>query len=175
MKKLMTLLFVLTSIVVFAQREVDETKWSLKDRLYVGGGFGLNGGTDYYGNKYFYVQLSPILGYMLTNSLSVGSGITYQYMRYSDIGISTNQYGLSPFVRYNFNPIFLQTEYNIISVNSPYIEGRMMYNRFLAGIGIMQPLGQSRGAVNALAMYDLLYQNNGVFASPWVIRIFFSY
>lgn len=174
MKRWLILFFLFSSVGVFAQREIDPAKPSFKDRMYVGGGLGLGGGTDYYGNNYFYVQVSPILGYMITNNFSAGVIVPYQYVRYKNIGTS-NQYGVSPFLRYSINPIFFQAEYDVLSVNSPYVETRQIYNRALGGIGIAQPLGQGRGAVNALAMYDFAYQNNGIFASPWVIRIFFTY
>lgn len=162
--------------VSFGQREIDEnSKPSWKERVYVGGGLGLNGGTDSYGNRYFYLGLYPVIGYMVTNKLSAGTGITWQYYSYPDVNQTINQYGFSPFVRYNISPAFLYAEYVILS--SPTYTGvaRKTYNRLLLGLGYSQPLGR-RGALNVMGLYDVLYKREDlVFASPWVIRVYFSF
>jgi hypothetical protein len=185
MRTLLVIFFILSAVVTQAQRDIDEnTGWALKDRIYVGGGFGLNGGTDYGGNKYFTFSLSPIVGYMITPNFSAGTGITYQYLAYSDINVKLHQYGFSPFVRYNVKQFFGQVEYNIISTpyaiqisNSSYeVSERRAYDRLLVGLGIAQPIGE-RSKINLLAMYDFLYSNDRTkspFASPWVFRVFFS-
>jgi hypothetical protein len=150
----------------------------------VGGGFGLNGGTDSYGNKYFTFSLSPIIGYMITKDFSAGSGISYQYLGYSDLHITLHQYGLSPFLRYNVKQFFGQVEYNLISTPQVAVNSqggfdavnRSVYDRLLAGIGISQPIGD-RSSLNLVAMYDLIYSSDRTqspFASPWVFRVYFS-
>lgn len=186
MRALLILVLVVMVFSAQAQRDITEdTGWSLKDRLYVGGGFGLSGGSDYSGYKYFTFSLSPILGYMITPQLSAGTGISYQYLSYGDLNIKLHQYGVSPFVRYNISQFFGQVEYNVIStpyvvvdpVNGVYASKRATYDRLLAGVGIAQPIGD-RAKVNILAMYDLLYTNDrsqSPFGSPWVLRVFFSY
>lgn len=185
MRAILTILLIFSGCFAFAQRQIDEqSSWSLKDRLYVGGGFGLNGGTDYSGNKYFTFSLSPILGYMITSNFSAGTGITYQYLGYSDMNITLHQYGVSPFVRYNIKQFFGQVEYNLISTPQIVYSSqkgfeavdRNIYDRLLAGIGISQPIGD-RSSLNLVAMYDLIYSNDrskSPFASPWVFRVFFS-
>ena len=178
MKKQITiLLFLIIAFSALAQREVDEDAgWSLKDRIYVGGGLGLNGGTDGYGNRYFYVALSPIVGYMITPQFSAGTGVSWQHYSYPDVDIKINQYGVSPFARYNFGKLFAYGEYNLINTPSFYdLNKRSNYDRLLLGLGYSQPLG-NRGAINAMALYDVLYnQSDRVFASPWVFRVFFSF
>jgi hypothetical protein len=163
-----------------AQRQIDEqSSWSLKDRIYVGGGFGLNGGSDTWGNKYFTFSLSPVIGYMITPNFSAGSGISYTYLGYSSpVNVTIHQYGISPFVRYNIKQFFGQLEYNVISTPL-YIDqsNRKTYDRLLAGIGISQPVGD-RTSLNLVAMYDLIYSNDRTqspFASPWVFRVFFTF
>ncbi|MBX7124534.1 MAG: hypothetical protein K1X47_02490 [Cyclobacteriaceae bacterium] len=148
----------------------------LSDRLYFGGGGGFGTGTNALGLRYTYFSISPIVGYMITSQLSAGSGITYQSYKYPDAGLSLKQYGVSPFVRYNFEKLFAQVEYNLInsgSFSDPDV--RKNYNRLLAGLGYSMPFGSKRGAVNAMAMYDLLYKQPSVFNSPWVFRVFFSF
>ena len=179
MRRLLTLLLIFGACTAHAQRQIDEqSSWSLKDRLYVGGGFGLNGGSDSWGNKYFTFSLSPIIGYMITNNFSAGSGISYTYLGYSSpINATIHQYGVSPFVRYNVKQFFGQVEYNVISTPLYFDQNdRQIYDRLLAGIGISQPVGE-RSSINLLAMYDLIYSNDRTqspFASPWVFRVFFS-
>ncbi len=166
----------LLSTAVFAQREVDEKAgWELKDRIYFGGGFGVNGGSDAFGNRYFYVSLNPIVGYMITQEFSGGLGVQWTHYSYPDFNAKIDQYGVSPFLRYNFGQLFAYTEYNLI--NTPVFGGteRKNFDRLLVGIGYTQPIGR-RGALNAMALYDLLYSNTErAFASPWVLRIFFSF
>ena len=164
-----------------AQKEIgDQPSW--KDRIYTGGGFGFNAGQDLFGNRYFNFSVSPILGYMITPQFSGGIGISYQRISYSDFDFAYSQYALMPFLRYNIKELFLTTEYNYI--NLPRItrtstgnlteSDRFYRSRFLVGAGYSQPLG-ARARVNAVAMYDLLYQSPSVFGSPWVFRVFVSF
>ncbi len=159
-----------------AQKEVgDQSNW--KERIYVGGGFGINSGLTQ-GYRYFYVALNPIVGYMVTPKFSVGSGVNWQHYRFTDLKTSIDQYGVSPFVRRNFNQIFLYGEYNLL--NTPVLTPggssiRRSYDRLLMGVGYSQPLGQ-RGSINAMALYDVIYNSSEfAFASPWVFRVFFSF
>jgi hypothetical protein len=179
MKGCLLVLFIIITSSAFAQREVEEdTKPKFKDRLYFGGGFGLNGGRDAYGNNYFYFGLNPLVGYMVTPKLSVGTGVSWQQYNYTDVKIKLNQYGVSPFVRYNFGKLFSYAEYNLINTPSfsNNLNVRKNYDRLLLGLGYTQPFGTGRGAINAMALYDVLYkQTDRVFASPWVFRVFFSF
>lgn len=178
MKRLLVCaLLISCSLLTFGQRTIDENgKSSFMDRVYVGGGLGFSGGNNPYYGRYTHVGLYPILGYMVTNQFSVGSTITYQYYNYPDVGQSVTQYGISPFVRYNLGQMFLYSEYMIL--NSPTYDPntpRKIYNRLLMGVGFRQPIG-ARGAINAMALYDVLYNPaDRVFNSPWVFRVFLSF
>lgn len=146
-----------------------------KDRWYFGGGLGLNGGTNTQGYRYFYVGLYPVVGYMLNEKTSVGTSLTWQHYEYPDISQTIDQYGFSPFIRYNLGQAFAYSEYMFL--NSPtYVNSeRKMYNRWLIGLGYSMPIGR-RGAVNAMGLYDILYKvEDRAFASPWVFRIWFSF
>lgn len=165
------------SVVASGQRTFEENgKPSFFDRVYFGGGMSFSSGVSGTAGRYTYIGLYPIVGYMVTNQFSVGSAITYQHYSYPDVGQTIDQYGISPFMRYNFGQVFVYSEYMILNSasydpNSP----RKIYNRWLNGIGYQQPLGK-RGAINAMALYDVLYsQSNTIFPSPWVFRVFFSF
>ncbi len=168
------LLFMAISIAAISQRMVDENS-KLSERIYFGGGLGLNGGTDSYGNRYFYVGLYPIVGYMVNNQFSVGTGISYQYYSYPDFDQSYSQYGISPFARYSFGQVFLYSEYSLLNTPTTNNAIRKNYSRLLLGVGFTQPLGQ-RSALNVMGLYDVLWVRTDLaFASPWVLRIFFTF
>lgn len=169
---------ILIAFVTSAQRQIDENAPpSWKERVYVGGGLGLNGGTDGFGNRYFYYGLSPIIGYMVTQKFSVGTGISWQHYSYPDFKpkFTIDQYGFSPFLRYNFSQLFAYGEYNLINTPTVGNTQRRNFDRLLLGLGYSQPLG-NRGALNVMGLYDVLYrQQERAFASPWVLRVFFSF
>lgn len=177
MKKWLTCaLVIVTSLTTYGQREIDEdSNPSFSERLYFGGGLGLNGGTDSYGNRYFYVGLYPIVGYMVNNEFSVGTGISYQYYSYPDVDETYIQYGISPFARYNFGQVFLYGEYSLMNTPTFINAQRKNFSRLLLGVGYSQPLGQ-RGALNVMGLYDVLWvRTDYAFASPWVLRVYFSF
>lgn len=179
MKKFWTATFLCCiAFVTVAQRDIsDDTPKTFKERGYFGGGFGLSGGRDAFGNNYFFIALNPIIGYMVKPRFSVGTGINWQRTSYSDLGINLDQYGVSPFARYNFGgQMFGYAEYNYFSTPTFINRNeRRSFNRMLLGLGYAQPLG-GRGAVNVVALYDVLYnQADRAFASPWVFRVFFSF
>jgi len=179
MKAIAVLTALCMTSFAWAQRPVEEdSKPSFKDRVYFGGGIGLNGGVDGSGNNYFYFAVSPIIGYMVTPKLSVGTGVSWQQYNYTDIKVKVNQYGISPFVRYNLGRLFSYAEYSLINTPNYYSSStsRSNYDRLLLGLGYTMPFGSGRGAINAMGLYDVLYkQSDHVFASPWVFRIFFSF
>lgn len=170
------IIFALASTLAYGQREIDEDAgWALKDRIYVGGGFGLNGGTDSFGNSFFFVGLNPIVGYMVTQQFSTGMGLQWNHFRFPDNDISINQYGISPFARYNIGQLFAYGEYNLFNTPTFNNTERRNFDRLLFGLGYSQPLGP-RGAINAMALYDVLFtEGERAFASPWVFRVFFSF
>lgn len=180
MKLTAFLMLMLLSAAAMGQREIEEDAgWSLKDRLYFGGGFGLSGGQDGYGNRYFYFAVNPIVGYMVTPRFSVGTGVSWQRYSYSEpVKLKLDQYGVSPFARYNFGQLFAYGEYNLINTPTfvnPDSESRRNFDRLLLGLGYSQPIGK-RGAINAMALYDVIYNvDDRAFASPWVFRVFFSF
>jgi len=166
----------LVSFASFGQLSFGDNA-KLSERLYFGGGMGLNAGTDAYSGKYFYVALFPIIGYMVNNQFSVGTGITYQYYSYSDIGQEIHQYGISPFARYNFGQLFMYGEYSMLSTPTYYgpASPRKVFDRLLLGVGYSQPIG-SRSSVNVMGLYDVLWkQGDYAFTSPWVFRVFFAF
>ena len=176
MKKLLLVLFLAGfTTAVYSQRTLnyrnDESP-SFGQRVFFGGGVGFSGG-----NNVFSVQVNPIVGYMITSRWSAGIGVDYQYVKYNDIDFEDNLWGWQAFTRYNIKMFFAQAEYNLVNYTQLYLDGsesRESVDRLLLGGGISQPLG-ARGAINMAALYDVMYENNGPFGSPWVFRIYFSF
>lgn len=169
-----TTFLVLLVSVSFAQSDTEINKrTSFRDRLYTGGGLGAGFGTV------TWVQLAPIVGYMITNEFSAGVGVQYRYSSYKQVTpkISTNDYGVNLFARYNIKaPFFAQIEYEYLNhelINAIDLSTiRRGNTAFLAGGGMSQPLG-GKAFLNITALYNLLYRPGDLFSpysSPWVIR-----
>ncbi|MDH5397948.1 MAG: hypothetical protein OEX02_07370 [Cyclobacteriaceae bacterium] len=143
-----------------------------KDRLYLGGGM------DFAIDDYrFLIGASPSLGVMMTNSTSVGTGMTYQYYKLRLYNEQTNVYGYRFFLRQNiFRQIFAYTEYenlsyksDIFNTNSPRIWDSAMY----IGGGYYTPINERAGFL-MLALYDLLHKPQE-YGSPLSFRAGLTY
>ncbi|HLZ16726.1 MAG TPA: hypothetical protein VKQ08_06790 [Cyclobacteriaceae bacterium] len=178
MKRFALLIVVLVaSVGVSAQyrsKNKQSDQRSLRDKLYFAGGGGFGSGTNVNGYRYNYFSLLPTLGYRVKPELLLGANVSYSKYSFPDYGISYDQFGVAPFVRYYIQQLFFQLEYDKISSTTLDNQPRRFYDRLLVGIGYSQPIGK-RGAINAMGLYDLLYQQNGVFQSPFVFRVFFSF
>jgi hypothetical protein len=164
----------ISTISVFAQKGdyVIDEKSNFTDRIYVGGGMGLSGGS--WGTS---ISVSPIVGYMVSNRLSVGVGATYQFYRYKDnfFDYTDNRYGGSVFARMNLvRQVFAYGEYSFLnySVNGDENNRATAY-RLPLGLGFTQNIGP-RSSFNVIAAYDMLYELNGPYGSPWVISFYFA-
>jgi hypothetical protein len=135
----------------------DEPEW--KDRMFFGGGLGAS-----FGSQYDFVSVSPLVGYKLTPKLAGGIQFQYRYTKYkyTTPEVSTNDWGFSPFLRYNiFPPFFLHAEYEYLSyvyaVDTDGEKLRDSYNSVMAGGGFFQPIGRNAGFF-ALALYNFSYE-----------------
>lgn len=151
-------------------------KPSLKDRMFFGGGFGLS-----FSSNYDFFSVSPIIGYRLTPKVATGISITYRYTKYKYVtpSISTNDYGVSPFIRYQFyGPLFLHAEYEYLNYEYITYTGesvRKNFTSFMAGGGFFQPVGR-RAGIYISALYNFSYRNPTSpndyypYSSPLVLR-----
>lgn len=164
----------LLSTVAFGQMGtsmIDENSgW--QDRLYFGGGMGLSGGQGY-----TMISLSPIVGYMISNRLSGGVGVTYQYYKSGDF--TDNRWGGQLFMRMNvIKQLFLYGSYEFMNYGTYTATGaegpRNTVSRLPLGAGISQPIGK-RSSLNFLAAYDVLWDEElGAYGSPWIFTVYFS-
>ena len=130
---------------------------SVLDRVYFGGGLDLQ-----FNSFYGQIGASPSVGYMLTNSTSVGTGVTYQYISFRAAGVNSDVYGYRVFLRQNlFRNIFAYTEYENLSYQiNPLIEdsGRIWDNAYYIGGGLFQPFNDKAGFL-IIGLYDITRRN----------------
>lgn len=176
------LVLFLSSIVSFAQEQpVEDKKGFQKERIFIGGNFGLTFG------DYTLINVSPQVGYRFNNYLAAGLGINAQYINekiYSygqEIGkIKRGVTGLNVFGRiYPIDQIMIQ-----VQPEANYIFGSdTFYGRnpettkrdativpsLLLGGGVVVPSG--KGSFIASIFYDVLQNSN----SPYGARPIYNF
>ena len=157
LKQLTFLLFIITSITSFSQYDPDYNtndddnvqNLEFKDRLYTGGNFWASFGT------FTNVEVSPLLGYRITNNYSVGIGAKYNY--YSDRrppAFSTSMYGGSIFTRYSFFKSFVaHAEFEMLNVE--IFQSFTSSERQWIPIGLVGG-GYASNGFQIMALYDLI-------------------
>lgn len=167
---------------LLAQDGEEATKGFQKDRLFVGGNFGLSLGS------YTFINISPQLGYRFSDHFAAGAGINGQYIsiknRYSNGDAYSKSArgvaGLNIFGRvYPIQNIMLQ-----LQPEANYVFGKeIMYGpprqdykidpaiapSLLAGGGLVVPSG--RGAMIISLFYDVIQDVN----SPYGNRPIFNF
>ena len=156
------IIFVLLVAPVFvsAQKEPSGSS-SFDSRIFTGGYFGLQFGT------YTLVELSPIVGYKVTDKFTPGISITYIYEKFKDPynyypTYTTSIYGGSVFMRYYVIPtLFAHVECQVLNLDVPdYINGyydsyhRANVTGIFIGGGYREPIGE-RSSFNILLLYDI--------------------
>jgi hypothetical protein len=166
---LLSIFLVLSNIPAKGQYtgENKAQKSDFKSHLFFGGGFGLQFGST------TLVELSPLVGYMITPKFSVGISPTYKYYHYNTIygSVNTNVFGGSVFSRYSiFQNVFAHVEYETLfyNIQEPlYPITRKQFNSFFVGGGYMQSFGGNAG------MYlEVLWNLNDTPDSPYVNPVF---
>ncbi|HEY4800173.1 MAG TPA: hypothetical protein VII99_13920 [Bacteroidia bacterium] len=137
--------------------------WSL-DKVYVGGGLGLQ-----FGN-FTMVNLSPDIGYRITDRYSAGIGVRYIYLsdkRYIPPS-ELNIYGGSIFNRFIITKfLFAHAEYEIL--NGPWYSNsvqRSNLNNIWVGGGLRQAAGNS--SFNIMALWNLNETPINPFPNPQI-------
>ncbi len=165
-RKLFTLAFLIFSIAAFAQDEVEEEKGFQKDKLFVGGNFGLTFG------DYTLINISPQVGYRFTNFVAAGIGLNAQYISLKEYytngdparKVSQGVVGLNVFGRvYPIEQILLQAqpELNYVfgkqTLYQPTQEFKLdavIVPSLLLGGGLVIPSGG--GSFMATVFFDVL-------------------
>ncbi len=172
------LLALLLPLTLIAEEEKDVKDMPTRERIFVGGNVGLQ-----IGNINTMVVISPIVGYRLTNRLSPGIGLTYQYYRDTGWGemsgftAVTHIYGGSTFARYRITPqFFAHVEFEALSLdsqmgwrNDPDRDTRFWEYNYFAGGGYRASLG-GRTRLNLMLLYNFNTESVVYFQNP-IFRI----
>lgn len=134
--------------------------------LHYGGSFGA-----YFGSTSSQLQISPMVGYKVTDNLMAGIGGNYIYYAFStNYGhYSTTIYGPTVFAQYKiYRGFFALAEYNLLSIevpNSlpPYEVSRQWISAVPVGVGYYNG-GDLRGMYFA-ALYDLVNNQYSPFST----------
>lgn len=162
---------IISNISYAQDREEKKTKDKpdIGKRIFTGGNIGL-----YFGNI-TYLNLSPVIGYRITNKLSAGAGVTYIYYQNNIYNFNTSMYGGKIFSRYSIiENLFAHTEYELLNLEiydilTANIERRWI-GSFLVGGGYRQLIG-GFSSLDILLLYDLNYSEYSPNASPVVFRM----
>ena len=152
----------------FSQND-DKTFTSQKAKhFFTGGTLGLQFGTQ------TVIDVSPIIGYMITKRLAAGVGITYKYFRQKDQYniFKTSIYGGSLFSRlYLFKNVFLHGEYELLNLESDYFSivfqptERFWVGSVLAGAGYSEAISE-KSSLYLMILYNFNESINSPYANP---------
>jgi hypothetical protein len=122
-----------------------------KSKVFVGGNFGLQFGSI------TYLDLSPMVGYRISDRFSAGVGVTYQYLKNNFYNITTNVYGGRVFGRYFIRQnIFAHAEYNVLNLQAFDLSPvqRISVGSLLVGGGYIQRFAKNSG-MTVMLLYNL--------------------
>ncbi|MBN2681444.1 MAG: hypothetical protein JXR58_02975 [Bacteroidales bacterium] len=178
MKKLFLIFLITLSISTIAQNE-QNTRFS--DNLFFGGGLGLS-----FGNM-TNIEISPLVGYMLTEDFHAGLQIRYQYIRanyyYNSYlyDFRTDIFGAAPFLRYFvLDEYYLISEFELLSLETEYFDvlnlydnnpdkERFIYTGVFVGAGYAQRFSE-KSMIYFSVLYNLNESSNSPYSSPLVVR-----
>lgn len=178
-KLLLTLLTPLFLVVILHAQDDIPTAHAgpfsdIPDHLVWGGNVGLQIGSQ------TLIDVSPLLGYKVTDRFVPGIGLTYRYISWRYQGyppVRANFYGGSIWARYYIIPeIFVHAEYEGLNGEwEPYL--RPGYRYFLTTPFLGGGYSQSFGGASSYIMllYILNYSNDTPYSSPLVLRVGFTF
>ncbi|MEM7549201.1 MAG: hypothetical protein AAF363_05995 [Bacteroidota bacterium] len=159
------------------EEESKQEEGSFKDNVFVGGNLGFS-----FGNDITIINVSPNFGYRVTDDLSVGIGVLYQYRndKRFEPEIRSNDYGGSVFARYQvFEPFFAQLEFEYLNFEFPFVispnefsTDREAFTSVFIGGGVNQPIGRN-AFFNVTVLYNVTYDDDEIprpYNSPIVVR-----
>lgn len=132
------------------------------DRLFWGGNVGA-----WIGNPTF-VDLSPLVGYKVTDKFHLGLGVIYNYYsyRYNNYKYAVHFYGGRALGRYFvFDNVYLQAGYDLINRDNPYSvrpDARLWIENILVGGGLRYPVSD-----NIFCAASALWNLNDTPLSPY--------
>lgn len=179
-KQFLAILLFITPILGFSQADEDsyvygdtekaQTKTAATgkfdwDRVTVGGGLGATFG------DLTYFEISPTVGYYITDNILAGFGGTYIYYSDNVNKYKTNIYGGTIFTEYLFKdlPILAHAETNLMNYFSWNRQARINAVGVFLGGGLKQRLGDGRSYLSILVLWDVNETQDSFYPSP-IIR-----
>ncbi len=151
----------------------------LRDRFFFGGSLGLQFGSA------TYIDVSPLVGYKITEKLHAGLGVTYIYYKvkdsYYNYSYETSIYGGRVFGRYYIlDNLFAHTEFEVLNMEVPSEIGgtgnfdyvRDNITSLMVGGGYAQPIG-SNAALTLMILWNLTEEQYSPYQNP-IFRLGFS-
>lgn len=167
--------FIISALLLFlafipAQAQEKPVKRQLSDKVFFGGSFNLQFGS------LTLVDISPVAGYHITPSTSMGLGATWQYYRNSFYDIKTSNYGGLAFIRQQIVAgFFAHAEIDVVNVEyySSITSGtlRAWDTALFVGGGYSQQVGR-RSSYYIMALWNLNQTSTSPYESP-VFRVGF--
>lgn len=165
------LISLIFSLNTYAQQNNDY-KENFKDRIFLGGNLGLQLGTI------TLIEISPLVGYKITDDLSAGLGFTYQYYKDTRFNpdYSTNIIGGRVFARYYiYKDFFAHTEVEVLNYDA-YLsfndKDNITITNVLVGGGYNQWISQ-RASVSIMILWNLNEDIYSLYSNP-IFRIGFN-
>lgn len=172
--------------IAFSQNFLEETpskdseKIPLRERFFLAGGIGLQFGT------FTNIEISPMLGYKITEDWKAGAGLSYQYISVNNsqyyVPFSTSIYGPRAFSNYLItSKIFAHVEWEALSLESKYFDylnkypslERFWVSSFLVGGGYRIMVGD-RSSVNIMLLFNLNETVYSPYSNP-IYRVSFYF
>lgn len=182
-RAVLALVIFFVSFTALAQEPAGEQKGFQKEKMFIGGNFGLTIGTNY-----TLINVSPQVGYRFNKTLAAGMGINAQYISekyyYGSqpaYKISRGVTGLNLFGRvYPIDEIMIQVqpEANYVFGNIKYYDGTSpastkldakIVPSLLLGGGAVFPSG--RGAFIVSVFYDVLQETDSPYGARPIYNI----
>jgi hypothetical protein len=177
-------IFLNASLISLSGQNVRQEVPPLRERMFIGGSFGLQFGTI------TNIEVAPILGLWLLPRLAVAAGPNFTYYKYYDD--ETMMYGGKAYAQFvllqdlnNILPlgihtgIFIHLEDELLNLesaywmNPPYSSDRFNVNTLLLGGGLSQQLGR-RSFMNIMVLWALQDSGYAIYDNP-EIRISFNF
>ena len=187
MKTSFSKILILSTLLLVTYALSAQRKNSWTDRSIFGGNLGLQFGSM------TEIDISPIMGYRITDDFNAGVGVTYMYYRnrdytvisagtYSTYDINTSIYGFNSYAQYTvFKDIYAHVEYEALNLEEKYFknnitpddDGRFWSHGVYVGGGYRFPIGE-RASFNVTVLYNLNEDMNSPYSNP-VVRFGFNF
>ncbi|NVK05188.1 MAG: hypothetical protein HWD92_10205 [Flavobacteriia bacterium] len=158
---------------------------SFAQRLVYGGNLQLSFGS------FTVIEVSPRVGYRITEDLIGGLGANFMYIRYGENffyngspSLDYTIWGGNTFASYSLPfglPLAVQGEYELLNFEvfnpTTFEEERQWVPALRFGGGYFQPINNRGGGVYFVALYDFLWDQDVSFnrRSPWTLRASFFF